>query len=466
MPEKSGLLNKQIKLPFAGVTKKIPARTPQVFALLAAGLFVLAPAAMAVCGIINRSVDGVLLFHPRFIKSYIWPAAAVCALLAMITAFLNLRNYGGGVFKRLKSAPVFALFAALALWMLISQTVNEWGYLARYGAEGREETAFMQLGCIALLFPAGALITGKTAKLRLVRLHLAVSILLVVCAFTVWKADSKLSLITEWRSCFSSIYTNTNYYGYYLSLSVPAAAACLVLENRARWKIFAAAALAANSAAMYINSTTGAWVACAFALVFVFFTRLYIEKKFNLYVALSVAVFAASMLVTHFILRAGGAPEANAGNVEKLVSDIGSIIKGAESAPRAGSGRWGIWKAVVTLIGEKPVFGYGMEALYTSGLESAVQNTRPHNEFLQYALFYGVPAALLYVCGCLGVFLRGRRLRAKLCPAAYICLAAAFGYLVSSFFGNTLYCINPLFFLFLGMGYCQTENSDEPPRGE
>jgi hypothetical protein len=384
----------------------------------------------------------------------------VLAALASAAALLRPAEGKESFFKRIIKEPVFLLFLGVLLCIAVSQTVNGWGYYALYGAEAREETVFMQLGYFALLFPAGTLIRDGDKKLWLVRLTVAVSLLMVACAFTVWKADSRLSLVSDWRPCFSAIYANTNYYGYYLSVAVPAAAASFVLEKRAAWKAFALLALAANGAALYVNGTMGAWVACAFALVFIFATRLYIEKKPNVFVFVGILVFAASMLAAHFILRSGGAPEGNAKNVETLVSDIGSIIKNSETAPKAGSGRWGIWREVVSLIGKKPLFGYGMEALYSNGLSEVAHNTRPHNEFLQYALFYGIPAALLYVSGCVGVFLRGKRLRAKLRPAAYICLSAAFGYLFWSFFVNTIYFTAPLLFIFLGMGYQRAEKGE------
>ncbi|MBP5155077.1 MAG: O-antigen ligase family protein [Clostridia bacterium] len=461
MPRGAGPLHKkEIQLPFAGAEQTLPAQTPQFFALLSAGLFVLAPVAMAVMAIIKRSVDNVIIFHPVFIKTCVWTVSAAFALLAFASALLCRPRGYSVAFKAVKTMPVFNIFVLLVIIMIISQTVNGWGYYALYGAEVREETAFMQIGYFVLLFPAGALISDNGKKLWLIRLHLAVSLVLIVCAFTVWKAESRLAAVAEWRSCFSSIYSNTNYYGYYLSLTVPAAAASFVAEKHAAWKAFALFALAANGAALYINSTMGAWVACAFALAFIFATRYYIEKRFNFFVLTGVLVFAASMIITHFALRFAGAPEANANNVGKLVDDIGAIIADSGSASKAGSGRWGIWREVVLLIGKRPLLGYGIEALYTGGLSEIVHNTRPHNEFLQYALFYGIPAALLYVAGCAGVFLRGKRLRAKLHPASYICLAAAFGYLVSSFFGNTLFCTTPLFFLFLGMGYQRTVIGD------
>ena len=80
------------------------------------------------------------------------------------------------------------------------------------------------------------------------------------------------------------------------------------------------------------------------------------------------------------------------------------------------------------------------------------RDSRPHNEYLQYALFYGIPAALLYITGCFSVFLQDLRLEDRLDAMTFACLGAAFSYLVSAFFGNTIYCTAPFLFLFLGMG--------------
>ena len=66
-----------------------------------------------------------------------------------------------------------------------------------------------------------------------------------------------------------------------------------------------------------------------------------------------------------------------------------------EYAGSAGSGRWRIWRGTVSLIGQRPLLGWGMEAIYVHDLTSITVSTRPHNEYLQYALFHGIPAALL-----------------------------------------------------------------------
>ena len=93
--------------------------------------------------------------------------------------------------------------------------------------------------------------------------------------------------------------------------------------------------------------------------------------------------------------------------------------------------------------------------------EGPPYNIRPHNEFMQYALFHGIPAAILYFVGCLGVFIRALRKKVYLDGASLVCLSAAFGYLVSSFFGLTLYTTAYFLFMFLGMGYVKVPENCE-----
>ena len=50
------------------------------------------------------------------------------------------------------------------------------------------------------------------------------------------------------------------------------------------------------------------------------------------------------------------------------------------------------------------------------------------------------------------VFLRGLKYKPSLDGYSITALVASFGYLVSSFFGNTTYYITPFLFILLGLG--------------
>lgn len=90
-------------------------------------------------------------------------------------------------------------------------------------------------------------------------------------------------------------------------------------------------------------------------------------------------------------------------------------------------------------------------------LQAVTGSSRTHNEYLQYMATFGIPEGVLYILGCVGVFIRNVKRKEKLRKMSYVCLTAAFTYLVSACFGVTLYNTAPFLFIFLGMGY----NSEE-----
>ena len=114
--------------------------------------------------------------------------------------------------------------------------------------------------------------------------------------------------------------------------------------------------------------------------------------------------------------------------------------------------RMALWLGSVQLIGESPVFGYGME---NSGpkLYDLVRtdSDRSHNEILQWGLHGGVPAMLLYVVGLVMLAVRQLRRLRKLDAAGVIAIGCVAAYLCSSLFGCMMISITPYFWMFIGL---------------
>ncbi len=448
MSDRQSVWKKEIRLLPAGLFDRVPDAVVEWLSAATVGAFVLAPALMAVLALFHQSIDYTLIVHPRLIQRWVYPLAALLGSAALLLALGKRRERGERLASILRRHPVPLMFLLLAALMIVSQSVNGWSVYALYGAQTREETFFMQLGYFLVLFPAAALLHDERKKRWLLRLHLAVSLLLAATAFVLWPRQTVSYYFYDWQPSFTSIYTNINYYAYYLSMAIPASAALAVLEQNRAWKLFALGALAVNAVALSVNDTMGGWVACAFALLFLVIVYRLLYRRFSPWLWAVVAVFLLSMVAPQFFL------ETPSTNFTRLFRDLSNLVEGAEGYERAGSGRWRIWMGSLSLIPKKPLLGYGMEGVFTYDLKEITYNTRPHNEFIQYALFYGIPAGALYFAGCVGVFLRGWRGRKRLRPMALTGLTAALGYLVSSCFGLTLFCTAPLMFLFLGMGYC------------
>ena len=88
---------------------------------------------------------------------------------------------------------------------------------------------------------------------------------------------------------------------------------------------------------------------------------------------------------------------------------------------------------------------------------------RAHNEYLQYATFYGIPAGICYIAGCFSVYLHGLKHRKELDLYTVTCLVTAFSYLASAFVGNTKMLTTGLFFCILGLGF-SVEKQDVPDK--
>ena len=137
----------------------------------------------------------------------------------------------------------------------------------------------------------------------------------------------------------------------------------------------------------------------------------------------------------------------------KDVATITSSSSTEATAKSAGTGRWELWVYTVEFIKEKPLFGWGLEGT-TKQLGELVGHTdRPHNEYLQYAAFFGIPASIAYICGVFSVFLNGLKHKYELDIYTITALIASFGYLVSAAFGNTMYYTSPAFFILLGLAF-------------
>ena len=131
---------------------------------------------------------------------------------------------------------------------------------------------------------------------------------------------------------------------------------------------------------------------------------------------------------------------------------MGKIASGAEDVGTAGTGRMALWMGSVQLIGQSPVVGYGMEhggpLLYELVRTDA---DRAHNEILQWGLYGGVPAMLLYVLGLAMLALRQLRRLRQLEPITVIAIGCVAEYLCSSLFGVMMITTAPYFWMFIGL---------------
>lgn len=426
---------------------------PALFALAAFCLF---PVPVAVHALFAKSFDLMVIDSMEILDYFVFPCTAVVTVLVYVFTLGKLWRAKLSPLKEIERHPVFVLFLFLLAWMSVGFVFVHGRTLeASYGFALNHESIYLQMEYFLGFFALGVAMGNPRWKLWFLRGVTAVSVFLVPCAFYFWHHITATPIYYDWRPSVACIWTNINYYGYVLTICVSLSAALFAGASSWRWRVFYGVALAANSVVLCYNDTLGAWIGafcgCAFVVV-VYWLR---DGKCNRWALVALGLFVLSMLA------AGIVNGQLAYNFGRLFRDVGLVLTepDSETAQSAGSGRWIIWVRCMKLIRRYPLFGIGFEGVMAKNVLNFVGNARPHNEYMQYALFYGVPAAILYTLGCLGVYIRGWRLRARLDNATLAALCAAFGYLCGAFFGITVYNTAAYLFIMLGLGYVRASDA-------
>lgn len=375
------------------------------------------------------------------------------AAIAMIICYgLYLFKRKFRIKKELKAVlknPTTVFFSIFMLLMIISTLFNGLNHKVFYGDPYRNESLFTFLLYFLYYFAASALIKTKKRKALILYANIAVSTFIAVMVLI----DELIIPVPAVHfpeeaipQMVTAIFCNSNHYAYYLVISIMSSEMLFIKEKSKKIKAFCLISFILQVTVLIINDTLGCFLACGTALIFSAIVLFITEKKIN---RLSVFMIALFLIIT-LILNIWYSTVFN--SFMALFSDVKTIAKNPKKADNAGTNRWRLWKHTVKYISEKPFLGFGVEGIGERLFNDAAYD-RPHNEFLQYAAFFGIPAAISYICGVFSVFLKGLKNKYKIDAYSLTALTAAFGYLVSSFFGNTMYYTAPYFFIMLGIGF-------------
>lgn len=345
------------------------------------------------------------------------------------------------------------------------------------------ETAFMGdadrlEGILSMLayvgFAGCALIISDPKRKRAILL--AFWIVSIVMAFLYLVQKANIGVLAELNSStFCVIFGQMNHHGYYVAMGIMVSAGLFVYEKHPAVRVAAALTVVLLTVCLIINTSLGSFIAVAFALAFFAVVSLIKDGRARLLAVVPLALFLVVSFgnVAGLNYRAGvanigamvtgqelatpddsssGASSTTGGNISSLFTDMGKIASGAEDVGTAGTGRMALWMGSVQLIGQSPVVGYGMEhggpLLYEL---VRTDSDRSHNEILQWGLYGGVPAMLLYVAGLAMLAVRQLRRLRQLEPITVIAIACCAEYLCSSLFGVMMITTAPYFWMFIGL---------------
>lgn len=321
----------------------------------------------------------------------------------------------------------------------------------------RRESIFSYASYVGFFYLASQVLVAAHRRLVLaVTLCSVVATCVVALAIVVFP-DLRREVWPDVPDQVVAYFHQFNHYGYLLAVGAAIAAAGFHLA-RGRWlRVALLAALGLIGFTLNLNGTLGAFVALiAGYAVFVVWTG--VTTRTWPRAALGPITVVGAVTIAAGILGRGLFAD-----LLSLGGDVSSIAAGSEGAASAGTGRWGLWVTTTEQIRLQPWLGHGIEGIAEL---LPVGFGRPHNEYLQYAVFFGVPALLVYLAAIGIVFVRFQRRVGQLDPATVCAAVAAVTYLVSAVFGNTMYYTAPLLFMMLGLvwgGVRLSGESDTPP---
>lgn len=318
-------------------------------------------------------------------------------------------------------------------------------YAALWGVMFRHD------GLFSYLIYASLYVCAKAIKSNKLRRWLLRTMTMLICSLSI---NTLLQYNMEWiekmgevgsnicrYGLYSSIYFNINHFEYILILGLMAAGTLVVIEDKKVLKFIWLFVFGFELWGLIINNTFAGFVAVVLGTAFMLLVMFVRDKKRLVSCFFVIIVLILVSVITNY---------KNDGILEKNIGVTYNDAKTMDSNDAGGSGRIGLWKDSIDFIKEKPWLGYGPEGMYQLMISGEIEGDRPHNEYLQHALYMGIPAGICYIVALLALFITMLK-KLKYLPNEIIAMGiVVFAYCVSAFFGNTLYNTVPYFFMFLG----------------
>lgn len=337
----------------------------------------------------------------------------------------------------------YIYFACMMIWLFLSTLVNGSEDIVWLGDRYRHEGLFMFFAYGGIFFISTILFQEKY---RQKLLYVLITVSLVMSVLTILEFSGlETPFFSSDKVGYSAIFHQFNHFGYYLLMSGMCAAGLFMVEKNLWLKWFAISSFSIIIATLIINDTFGCYLAMIAGLVFLPVAFILAKKSLKLNYFIPLLLFVT---LTIGMNRITGTVDRN---MITLSTDITKIVTQDESSGSAGTGRWVLWTNAIEFIKEKPLFGHGLDNLGYLYYPLGVGTDRPHNEYLQHAAQLGIPALIFYLCGLGSIFINALKHRSHLSSTTLVALCAVVAYLVSAFFGNTMYYTTPYFVMFLGM---------------
>ncbi len=338
--------------------------------------------------------------------------------------------------------PWLLFWLAFVVWGFCA-TLTSYNVLESFIGSRNQAAGFFMLVYTLCIMGCAHLLT----RVHLERVFMLFCISACFCAVVFLAYEYDIPVLKDFATYYrQSVFTNSNYYGYFIAIASVFFAGMFFMTQ----KLFYIISYALHIYVLVINDTMGAYLAVFFGLIMLMI--LWSVKTGSvsprIFVPIVLFVFITFLGCMELI------PCNNIGSIRKsllkLLEDIGLVAKMENGYEKAGSSRIALWIKGLKALVKSPVFGYGPDMLINRKGEQYLQ-VCVHNEFIETALYTGIPGLILYMGGI--IFLLKERLRRlkELSPIMIISGCVVATYLFSSFFGMRFYNITFYMYFFVGL---------------
>lgn len=352
----------------------------------------------------------------------------------------------GQNFKKIKQEPWHFCLLAMLFWSCISTLLSDDIATSFKGTDYRFD-GLQSYFYYAAMYVCAFVVSNTKKNKVICNIFAAVASL---TGLIVILQDFGNSFINQ---CFvggprTAMFFQFNHTGYYLNLGIVCLMGLYLYEKNLWLRVYYALSLAFQLFAILVNSTFGSYLGsfAAMIMIIIFFYRK--VRKFDYKPIVVVAIFFMISLASYMGYVPTSSGQDMKVNLQTLFSDASDIWEDPLNATGAGHGRMTLWQQGLKMIPRRPIFGYGPEQL-DEELSEIMWVDRPDNEFIQHAVFLGIPGLLFYLGALITMFIHQWIHMRKLESTTLIAAGCVIAYLVSSLFGNSMFYTVPYLYMFL-----------------
>jgi len=423
---------------------------------------------------LKHSSEGVLL-HTYYQIMYNFSLVCIIGIIGFIFFMIVLSGKRDKlpmttkqiIVDKAKKEVWIILLIVLLLWSFVSACLSDTVVTAFIGTALKRD-GFFAYCMYASVFGIAYFIEDEKLIRKILIWYSGIANIMVLIMMCYEWGIPVISYMSHSFSC--ATFMNPNHFGYYLCMSIMCLAGLFYMDlYRAkdnsegvlsRNGIFYIVSFGWQMYALMINNSLGAYVAIVIAIIVSLVFWKIREGKLGVWALAPVIITIVITFISYrgWINNIWG--ETVGESLEEFFNDIFKVAKHSEGFEHAGTNRMGLWIEAIKLIPGRPLFGYGPEGL-TGHFQEINSYDRPHNEYLQLAVFCGIPALLMYLSALITLCVNRCKTLKTISPMTIAVAGVVIGYLVNAFFGFTLYYTTPYFFMFLGFVAGSAKNKTE-----